>query len=208
MHAWIRHRSYMTKRAVLVVGHADPQSFNFRLADAYARGFAQAGGHVTRFDLATLDFDPILRTGYREPQPLEPDLVRVRQAIESSDHLAWVFPTYWAAPPALVRGLFDRVFLPGFAFRYEKGKALPVGLLKGRSARVLLTMDSPGFWYTLHYRRSVHRSFGTGSLAFCGISPVEFTSIYDMLHLGEEAREKWVRKAEAIGKKDAARRSK
>ncbi len=180
----------MQRQAVLLVGHPDSESFNHRLAAAYARGFSSGGGRVTRFNLAELDFDPILRAGYKEPQPLEPDLCRVKTAIEQSQHLAWVFPTYWAAPPALVRGLFDRLFLPEWAFRYEKGSPLPVGLLKGRSARVLLTMDSPGLWYALHYRRTVHRSFGVGALEFCGLRPVQFTTITNMLRLGAEKRER------------------
>jgi putative NADPH-quinone reductase len=193
----------MTKKAVLLVGHADPLSFNHQIATAYARGFSEAGGSVERIHLADLNFDPVLRKGFREPQPLEPDLIEARRAIEESSHLAWAFPTYWAAPPALVRGFFDRLFLPGWAFRYEKGKALPVGLLKGRSSRVLLTMDSPGYWYSLYYGRSVHRSFGRGSLSFCGLSPVRFSTVYDMLHKGEEARARVLLKMEKMGRGDA-----
>src|SRR5690606_29770857 len=113
--------------------------------------------------------------------------------------------THWAAPPALVRGFFDRLFLPGWAFRYDKDKAFPVGLLRGRSARVVLTMDSPALWYTLHYRRAVHRSFGTGSLGFCGIAPLRFSTVYDMHHLGEKEREKWLERVFALAEKDAKR---
>lgn len=190
-------------QAVLLLGHADPESFNHRLAAAYCAGFIGAGGRIERFVLSELDFDPVMRTGFRTPQTLEPDLLRARTAIEASLHLVWVFPTYWAAPPAIVRGFFDRVFLPGWAFRYEKGSVLPRQLLTNKSARVILTMDSPGWWYTLHYKRCVHNSFGTGSLAFCGISPVRFTSVYNMLHLSQEKREAWLIRVEQAGKKDA-----
>ena len=118
---------------------------------------------VERFDLAALQFDPILRHGYRAEQPLEPDLVRVRAAIERADHLAWVFPTYWASPPTVVRGLVDRLLLPGWAFRFD-GHALPTGLLRGRSARVITTMDSPAWWYRLMLRSPIHHSFGRATL--------------------------------------------
>jgi NAD(P)H dehydrogenase (quinone) len=198
----------MEARAVLLVGHADPESFNFRLAAAYERGFTRAGGRVTRFNLAELEFDPVLRQGFRAEQPLEPDLVRVKTAIDASQHLAWVFPTYWAAPPAIVRGLFDRLFLPGWAFRYEKGKPLPLGLLKGKGARVITTMDSPNVWYSLYYGRCLHRSFGTASLKFCGLSPVNFTTIHGMLHMPEEKRERWLLETEKLGVGDARSGSK
>jgi NAD(P)H dehydrogenase (quinone) len=193
----------MQSKAVLLVGHADPESFNHRLAAAYERGFTGVGGSVCRFNLSELKFDPVLRNGLRTEQPLEGDLLRVKAAIEESQQLAWVFPTYWASPPAIVRGVFDRLFLPGWAFRYEKGSALPLGLLKGKRARVIATMDSPNIWYTLYYRRCLHRSFGTGSLKFCGLAPVNFTTVYDMLHLPEAKRTLWLTRVEALAAKDA-----
>lgn len=193
------------QKAVLLLGHADPESFNHQLAAAYAAGFRKGGGHIKEFILSELDFDPVLRTGFRGAQALEPDLLLARTALEESAHHVWVFPTYWAAPPAIVRAFFDRVFLPGWAFQYEKGSALQKKLLKGKSARVLVTMDSPGWWYTLHYRRCLHRSFGTGSLSFCGIAPVRFSCVYNMLHLPEAERVRFLARAERSGQNDAGR---
>ena len=46
-------------------------------------------------------------------------------------------------PKELLKGFVDRVFLPGFAFKYRPGKAFPAQLLKGRTAQLLVTMDTP-----------------------------------------------------------------
>lgn len=191
-------------RTLLLFGHADHQSFNEQLASSYARGVSRGGGELDRIDLASLSFDPILHAGFRAPQPLEPDLERVKRAIERADHLVWVFPTYWASPPAVVRGLVDRLFLPGWAFRYEKGSALPQGLLAPRSARVITTMDSPSWWYSLVHHRAIHRSFGTGTLAFCGLSPVRFTTIHGVREMEEPAHAKWCVEVERIAARDGA----
>ena len=191
--------------AVLLFGHADLTSFNHDLASAYADGFTAAGGMVERFDLAALQFDPILRHGYRAEQPLEPDLVRVRAAIERADHLAWVFPTYWASPPTVVRGLVDRLLLPGWAFRFD-GHALPTGLLRGRSARVITTMDSPAWWYRLMLRSPIHHSFGRATLRFCGLAPVELTTVHGVRGLAAGKRAAWVERARGLGQRDGARR--
>jgi len=197
----------MSQRALLLFGHADPQqTFNHDLAERYERGLLRAGAQVDRIDLATLSFDPVLHAGYRAVQPLEPDLQRVQRAIERASHLAWVFPIYWASPPTLVRGLIDRLFLPRWAFRYEQGSALPQGLLAGRSARVIMTMDSPGWWYTGVNHRCVHRSFGTATLSFCGLKPVRFTTVHDVHHLSERARAAWAAKLETIGANDGRAR--
>jgi NAD(P)H dehydrogenase (quinone) len=193
-------------RALILFGHADHPTFNDRLAAAYERGYRRHGA-VERIDLASLTFDPVLRTGHREAQPLEPDLERVKHAIERAGHLVWVFPTYWASPPALVRGLVDRLFLPGWAFRYEPGKALPIGLLAGRSARVIATMDSPSWWYTLAHHRSIHRAFGTATLSFCGLAPVEFTTVHAVRELNEAQRARWCDRVEAVAARDATTRA-
>lgn len=190
--------------AVLLLGHADPSSFNHRLAAAYAEAFTRAGGAVTQLDLPALRFDPVLRHGYRADQPLEPDLLAARVAIERADHLVWLFPTYWAAPPAIVRGFVDRLFLPGWAFRFD-GHALPTGLLRGRSSRVITTMDSPGWWYRFALRRTLHASFARGTLAFVGLAPVEVTTVHRVRQLDEAARARWLARIGELAARDARR---
>lgn len=157
---------------------------------------------VTLSDLA---FDPILRAGHSGAQPLEPDLLALRDAFEEARHVAWFFPTYWVSPPAVVRGLVDRLFLPGWAFRYEKGTALPVGLLRGRSARVVTTMDSPAFWYTLANHRAIHGSFVTGTLSFVGFGPIRTTPVYSLRDLDAKARAKVLRDMTALARRDYAK---
>jgi NAD(P)H dehydrogenase (quinone) len=190
--------------ALVLLGHADPGSFNHQLAAAYADGFVAAGGAVERLDLAALRFDPVLRHGHRADQPLEPDLGAARAAIERADHLVWVFPTYWAAPPAIVRAFVDRLFLPGWAFRYE-GHALPTGLLRGRASRVISTMDSPAWWYRLGLRRTLHASFARGTLAFCGLAPVEVTTIHKVRTLDASARARWCATVAGLAGRDHRR---
>lgn len=198
------------QHALVLLGHADPAAFNARLARAYADGLRASGAHVELLSLAELSFDPVLRQGFAREQPLEPDLVRVRAAIERADHLAWFFPTYWASPPAIVRGLVDRLFLPGWAFRFEKGASesgsLPTGLLAGRSARVVTTMDSPGWWYALAHHRAIHGSFVTGTLSFVGLAPIRTTTIHGTRALDAEARERHVASMAGLARADLALR--
>lgn len=194
------------KRALLLFGHADEDTFNHRLAAGYGDGFRAAGGIVDRIDLASLRFDPVLHHGYRIPQPLEPDLRSARDAIEAADHLVWVFPTYWASPPAVVRGFVDRLFLPGWAFKFEAGSALPKGLLAGRSTRVITTMDTPGWWYTGVTHRCLHRSFGTATLSFCGLAPVRFSSIHGVREMNAAERARQIEEVRRLGRRDALAR--
>ncbi|AKF10994.1 NAD(P)H dehydrogenase, quinone family [Sandaracinus amylolyticus] len=188
---------------LVLLGHAEPNSFNGALADAYLRGAERAGARTERIDLASLELDLVLRAGHREEQPLEPDLVRLQRAIERARHVVWVFPTYWASPPAVVRGVIDRLFLPGWAFRYE-GSALPKGLLAGRSSRVITTMDSPSWWYALAHHRALHATMGTATLTFCGFAPVRFTTLYAVREMDAARRAAWIARVDAIGARDAS----
>ncbi|MBX3249375.1 MAG: NAD(P)H-dependent oxidoreductase [Myxococcales bacterium] len=188
--------------ATLLLGHADDRSFNTALARAYAEGLEDRGVHVDTFTLATLDFDPVVRVGHDHDQPLEPDLLRVQASIDRARHLAFAFPTYWASPPAVVRALVDRLFLPGWAFRYE-GAALPTGLLRGRSARVIATMDSPSWWYALAQRRSLHATMGTATLHFCGVRPTRFTTVHRVREMDATTRDRWRAKLRDAGQRDA-----
>ena len=187
---------------LVLLGHADPTSYNAALADAYLRGAERAGARTERIDLASLELDLVLRAGHRGAQPLEPDLLELRRAVERARHVVWVFPTYWASPPAVVRGVIDRLFLPGWAFRYDGG-ALPKGLLAGRSSRVITTMDSPSWWYALAHHRALHATMGTATLSFCGFAPVRFTTLHGVREMDAARREAWVARVSAIGERDA-----
>lgn len=204
MGAW-RTLSVMTTsapRVLVVQAHPDPASFHAALADAYAAGASTAAA-VEQISLAELDFDPVRRGGFQHPQELEPDLLRVRAAMEAADHVTWVFPTWWAGPPAQLKGLVDRAFTPGWAFRYDKGQTLPTGLLRGRSSRIVTAMDSPSWWYALAHRRSIHASFGTATLTFVGFAPVRATTIYGQRDLDAAACERAVERVRRDGERDA-----
>lgn len=95
--------------------------------------------------LRDLRFDPILHLGYHGQQPLEPDLHEAQEAIAAARRPVVVTPIWWGSMPALLKGFFDRVLERGWAFRYLPN-GMPEGLLAGRSARVIMTTDSPGYY--------------------------------------------------------------
>lgn len=194
-----------TRASMLVIeGHPAPQSLVGGLAHAYAEGARAAGAVVETIRLADLRFDPVLHAGFHGEQPLEPDLVRVHEAILRAGHVAFAFPTWWAGPPALVKGFVDRTFLPGLAFRFEPGASLPTGLLAGRSARLITTMDSPSWWYRFKHGRAVHRSFISATLDFVGFAPIASRTVYKVRELDQTDREAALRRAARDGERDAA----
>lgn len=199
--AYLERQEVPLAHILILEAHPDAGRFNGALADAYARG-AAPHAQVTRIALRDLAFDPILRGGFRGGQVLEPDLLRAREAIEAATHITVVTPVWWGALPALLKGFIDRTFLPGWAFEH-RGGALPEGLLAGRTARVISTMDSPWWWYALAHFRAAHRSLVQATLHYVGIRRVAETTVYRMRHLDDAARAACLVRAEADGLRDA-----
>ncbi len=192
----------MNKRTLVILGHPDPDSFCGSIADAYEAG-AKAGGHQTeRLDLGRLRFDPILHKGYTEIQPLEPDLVEAQRAIERAEHIVFVYPVWWGAPPALLKGFFDRLFLPGIAFKFKAGSATRWDrLLSGRTARLLVTMDTPPWYYRWVYRMPGHNQMKRTILEFCGVRPVRVSEFGPVKTSTAEKRSRWLEIVTALGRK-------
>lgn len=163
------------KNILLISAHPRYRGLGDELAQAYLEAASAAGHQVTLLELSKLNFDPILHHGYKQDQPLEPDLVTAQRAITAADHLVFIYPVWWGNLPALLKGFIDRVFLPGFAFRYTN--RLPEQLLKGKSARIIATMDAPNLYDLLLLGRSSTHPLEEAVLKFCGIQPVRITRV-------------------------------
>lgn len=188
----------MSKRILLILGHPSGDSFCAALAERYAQAAVQAGHEVRRLQLGELDFDPVLRQGYRHIQALEEDLQKAQSDILWAEHLTLVYPIWWGGIPALLKGFFDRVLLPGFAFKYRGGKAFPDKLLLGRTAHLLVTLDTPPWYYRWIYRMPGLHQVRKTTLEFCGIKPLRTLAFGPVLGSGNRQREAWLRRAETI----------
>jgi len=186
-------------RITVIHANPDPESFGRALSEAYADAARTAGHEVRDIRLADLAFDPILHHGYREIQPLEPDLLRAQQDIEWAEHLVFEYPTWWGSTPALLKGFLDRVFLPGWAFKFRDNGRLWDKLLAGRSARLIVTMDTPGFYDRLVYRAASRRAVSHAVLRFCGVKPVRVTAFASVKNATPEKRAAWIDRTRSLG---------
>lgn len=190
-------------RVLIIDAHPDAGRFTSALADACAAGAAEGGADVQRLNLRELRFDLVLRRGFAEPQAWEPDLEAAWAAVTAADHLVWVLPIWWGGLPALLKGFIDRLFLPGRAFEH-RGGALPEGLLAGRSARVVATMDSPWWWYWWKHARAGHRQLTQATLHYVGVMRVSETTVYALRKLDAAGRDAALARARAAVRGDAA----
>ena len=185
----------MGKRVAVIVGHPAADSWCGALADSYAAA-ARAGGHEVRMvHLAQLDFDPTLHEGYRQIQALEPDLLAAQATVAWAEHVVIAYPIWWGSVPALLKGFLDRILLPGFAFKYRPGKAFPEQLLRGRSAQLLVSMDTPPWYFRWVYRMPGIVQLKKTTLEFCGIAPVKVAAFGPLISSSSAQRASWLVKA-------------
>lgn len=186
-------------KILVLNGNPKGKSFCGALADAYGRAALEAGHDVRLLDLSALPVSLVLPDYADKSAPPAGWVAEVQQAIEWSEHWVIVSPMWWGSPPAALKALLDLVLMPGFAFRYRKGGGLWDKLLKGRSARVILTMDSPGWYFKWVLGSPMARQFKTQILEFCGFNPVHVTSFGPIKASTDRQRERWLAEVDHMG---------
>jgi putative NADPH-quinone reductase/1,4-dihydroxy-2-naphthoate octaprenyltransferase len=182
---------------LVIVGHPRSPSLCGALAESYAQGARAAGMPVEVIELSALRFDPDVHTVSPLAQALEPDLAHAWQLIEWADHLLFVFPAWWGVGPAKMHGFLDRVLLPGVAFREHEGRF--EGLLTGKSAHLITTMDMPPWVYRLLFRAPGHAAMKRSILGFCGIAVARVLALGPVKDSDAGQRAAWLEQARAMG---------
>ena len=191
----------MSKRITIIQGHPDARGDRFlhALAAAYADGARAAGHEVRVIDVARIDF-PLLRTKEDYERAAPPEAIReAQETIRWAEHLLILFPLWAGTLPALLKGFLEQVFRPGFAVAFVEG-GMPKKLLRGRSARVVVTMGMPAFVYRWYFGAHGVKSLKRSILSFCGIAPIK-ESLIGMIEAGDGAkREAWLAKLRDLGR--------
>lgn len=109
-------------RNLVVISHPDPASLTHAIAAAVAEGLGEPDGSasVEIADLAAEGFDPRetardLAVHLQTATPAD-DVLAEQARIDRADRLVLVYPVYWWAFPALLKGWIDRVFSNGWAY--------------------------------------------------------------------------------------------
>jgi len=193
----------LSRRILIIQGHpdADAEHFGHALAAAYRKGAEAAGHTVEEVRLAELDY-PMLHseaewTEGKVPASLEPVQEQIRQA----EHLVFFFPLWLGTLPARVKAFLEQVLRPGFAFAAEAREGIGERLLKGKSARVVITMGMPGPIYRWYFGAHGYRNLKRNILNFCGIRPVRRCFVGGVAGKSDRHRQRWLARIEALGRK-------
>ena len=116
-------------RAMVVFAHPCEESFSAALHGVVVDTLRGRGWEVDDCDLHAEGFSPVLtaaeRRGYHEVGPNTAPVQAYVDRLRAAQALVLVFPVWNFGYPAMLKGFFDRVFLPGVAFRLEDGQVRP-----------------------------------------------------------------------------------
>ena len=193
----------MSRSIVIIQGHPDPAGNQFchALAHAYAAGAREAGHRVDSIRVAELEF-PILRTkaGFERATVL-PAIQRCQGMIRTADHLLVLYPLWLGTMPALLKAFFEQVFRPGFAFAEAATGRMRKKRLTGKSARIVVTMGMPAFFYRWYFGAHGLKSLERDIPGFAGIGPIR-ESLFGMIEGASDAkRKRWLEAMHALGKR-------
>ncbi|MCD1627570.1 MAG: NAD(P)H-dependent oxidoreductase [Paracoccaceae bacterium] len=144
-------------RALVLFAHPCAESFSASLHKTVVDTLSAQGWDVDDCDLNAEGFNPVLteseRRGYHEVGPNLASVADYVERLRAAQALVLVFPVWNFGYPAILKGFFDRVFLPGVSFRLEDGKVRPnlthirklaaVTTYGGTRMRALLAGDPP-----------------------------------------------------------------
>lgn len=186
------------KKIFVIDCNPKTQSFSQGLFEQYIKGAKDAGHQLKSMRLSDMEFEIDLAQK-NENDELEPCLVEFQEKLKWCDHVMLVFPLWWGFMPAKTKGLIDRAFLPQYAYAYMPDKALPQRLLMGRSADILVTSDTPNWYFKWLYRAGAFKIMRMQIFEFVGIKPIKLHMISQIRHSSEKMRLHWLNKAWKLG---------
>lgn len=195
----------MGARILIVQGHPDIGRVHMcgTLAQAYAEGAAKAGHEVELVEPARLVF-PLVSSAaeWRHGTP-PPRLVAAQESIRRANHLVLLYPLWLGDMPAVLKGFLEQVVRPGFAHAPAGGRLFGDGLLRGRSARLVVStpMAAPMYrWlHGAHSLKLMRRSI----LGPAGIAPMRSTVVGGAGHLDPAEIERWRERLRTLGRRAA-----
>jgi putative NADPH-quinone reductase len=185
-------------RILIVDGHPDrsEQRFCHALAAAYAEGARQSGHEVRTVIIADIDVPFLKSQAEWVHGTLPPQLRDAQEAVKWADHLVIIYPLWLGDVPAYLKAFLEQIARPDFAFAPGSSHPTP-GPLKGKSARLIVTMGMPALVYRWFFFKHSVTSLRRNVLELVGIRPVHET-IIGMIETTNH--HKWLEHVKSLGR--------
>jgi NAD(P)H dehydrogenase (quinone) len=137
-------------KVLVVVADPVPDSYVASLGAAATEALTASGHDVDVADLYADGFDPVMSPAERAAYHSEAPVVAVEvhdlaRRVKAADALVFVYPTWWTGMPAVLKGWFDRVLVPGVAFVFDGSGRIRPGLRNVTRLAAVTTYEAPSW---------------------------------------------------------------
>jgi len=165
---------------VVIAAHPNPTSFTMTMAQAYLEVAAKAGHEAVLRDLYRMKFNPVMplhELPWAEDAYRDPVVEAEHRLLANADVFVFVYPFWFNAPPAILKGYMERIFCADFAYKPTSHGNEP--LLGGRSMCSFTSSGAPNDWLIkTGGLDSSRKLFDEHFAAVCGLK------IADHVHFG------------------------
>ena len=183
-------------KILIIYAYPHHESLNGKILDTVTQSI-NPKHEIKILDLYQEEFNPVL---YFDKKYKRRDLQhcketqKYREAISWSNHIIFIFPIWWSSMPAILKGFIDRVLVQNFAYSYSAKKLSPNKLLKGRTASIIVTHDTPNL-IAKFLQKDYGRLLKTQILKnMCGIKVKQFLTLPNVRKSTSKKRANFFRK--------------
>lgn len=168
------------KNILILNGHPDAGKKHFcdAIAQKYASAAKAAGHNVQTIRANQLEFKLLSSKREFDQKATTPEAIQeLQQQLLATDHFVVIYPLWMGDMPALLKGVFEQTFRPGFAIPKSGGDEGFESPLTGKTARIFVTMGMPKALYKWFYQAHTLKSLKRNILDFAGFKPVRATVV-------------------------------
>lgn len=177
---------------LVVYAHPNPQSFNHAIMESFISGIKEAGHTYEISDLYADGFNPVFNiadfsqfTGKEMPK----EVLAEQKKVSKAGALVFIYPIWWWAAPAILKGWYDRVLAYGYAYKSgEHGE--PIGLLKDkRVLHITTTQGNKEEYQGSTMEKAIKVVDKASFTGVCGTQNVEHLFLYAVRSSAETRKE-------------------
>lgn len=191
----------MVKNICVINGHPDPNSKHFcaALAVAYKHGAESVGHKVSDISVGRLHFG--FMKNFEEFDRSSSDMDVYQDKVREADHVVLIYPLWLGTMPAKTKAFLEHLGRGQFLLDASgESSKWPVQKMRGKSARVIVTMGMPGWAYRVVFGAHSLKGVEAGILKMAGFKPV-YDTVLGMIESSPKRRKKMLQKANELGRK-------
>ena len=182
-------------RVIYIYCHPLPESFHAAIRAEALAGLKSAGHDVDLLDLYAEGFNPVLsedgRRHYHDTSVNQRGLEAYIARLQKAEAAVIQFPTWCFGPPAMLKGFFDRVLMPGVAFDISEPRHVRPLLKNIRKIAGVVTYGRPR--YMIWYMADPPRKLVTRYIRWLtGGARAEYHALYHLNTATERARRQFM----------------